>query len=143
MDRVRSEAETKVLQGRVFRFLAESKDALVAAAERGELPAAAISDALLRVFGDKVRSPRVRQFIGLCIAAFLEEAGYEVARSGVRLPDNQLFTVATFFRRVPAKGTSRGSTSLLTRWIDALTETELRLAAEKIEARLARIGVRS
>jgi hypothetical protein len=136
MERVASEADTKPMQRQVLQFVLAHKEELVAAALREELPVAAISAGLLRKFGDEIRAHRLRQFVGLCVAALLEEEGFTIVRSGVRLRSDPLFTVATFFKRTRHARTSH-SAPLLQRLIDSMTNAELREAQARIKARLS------
>lgn len=137
MTRVVREAEMHPQQGGVLRFLRSKQKIIVAAAKAGEPPAAAVSALLLAEFGEQMRSPRLRQFSGLTVAALLEEAGYEIARTGVRLTDDPLFTVGTLFKkRTAGEPPENVETTLLDRFLDSLTEEELRYALARIRRRL-------
>jgi hypothetical protein len=69
---------------------------LVTQAERGSPPVGAISAQLLRRFPREVKLAPVKQFIGMCVRAVLEEEGYRVAEKGVRLTDNLFRTGSVY-----------------------------------------------
>jgi hypothetical protein len=83
------------------------RELLVAEAERGLPPVGGISEPLLKKFGhdpksrEEIVSLPVKQFVGLCVRAVLQEEGFEVAQKGVRVYDaNRVFRVGSIYKRV-------------------------------------------
>ncbi|MGH1570915.1 hypothetical protein ACRAWG_09855 [Methylobacterium sp. P31] len=114
--------------------------ALIEAAESGLPPVAAISAALIeRVGSDDAQLAPVKQFVGLCVKAVLEDAGFEVAGSGVRLPRDPVFVTGAVYRRATQFAPSL-STDLLIRILGALSDDEAAAAADILKARLASRG---
>ena len=79
----------------------KSRGLLVSRAERGAPPVGAISESLLREFGRGVKLAPVKQFIGMCVRAVLEEEGYSVAEKGVRIKDDNVFSTGSVY--IPTK----------------------------------------
>ena len=72
---------------------------LVASAKQSRPPVAAVSGMLLERFGAEVKRLPVRQFIGLAVRAILEDAGFEVAYSGVRINGDPIFASGSVYRK--------------------------------------------
>ena len=107
---------------------------LVAAAERGEPPVTAISDKLLQLIPAKnAKLMPLKQFAGLCVRAVLEEEGFEVAETGVRVSNDPIFRTGSTYQRVKAEKSA--SSSLLVRLIEGLTEEEARQALSLLRKR--------
>jgi hypothetical protein len=75
----------------------EARKALKGAAKRGEPPVTAVSDMLFNRFGKDMVFPPVRQFTGLVIRAILEEEGFRVAESGVRISRDPIFRTGAVY----------------------------------------------
>jgi hypothetical protein len=90
---------------------------LVREAQNGAPPAGAISTRLLRKFGSdeearkRIRTVPVKQFIGMCVRAVLEEEGYRIAQKGVRMYGNELFNTGSVYEPVKAELTRTTSGS--------------------------------
>ena len=107
---------------------------LVAAAERGEPPVTAISDKLLQLVPVKdAKLMPLRQFAGLCVRAVLEEEGFEVAETGVRVSNDPIFRTGATYRRIHAG--EQITSGLLARIIQSLTDEEAREALRLLRKR--------
>jgi hypothetical protein len=96
---------------------------LVAAAESGVPPVTAISGKIPETIPARdAKLPPVRQFIGLCVRAVLEEEGFEVAEAGVRVSNDPIFRTGSTYRRMQAD--SKAISDLLTRFVESLTDQE-------------------
>jgi len=95
-------------------------------------PVTAISKDLLELVGPRdVRLAPVKQFVGVCIRAVLEEEGYELVDSGVRVSNDPVFRTGSTYQRV-----QRGkSVALLARIIESLTDEEAREAIRLLRNR--------
>jgi hypothetical protein len=71
---------------------------LVAAAKQSGPPVAAVSETLLHKHGPEIKRTPVKQFVGLAVRAILEEAGFEVAYTGVRIKDDPVFRTGSVYR---------------------------------------------
>lgn len=69
---------------------------LIRAAERGVPPVSALSDALDGI--EHASDLPVRQFVGMAVRALLEENGFEVALSGVRLKNDKVFRTGSVYK---------------------------------------------
>lgn len=123
------------LGGDIIAFLRDPQimDRLIAAAEEGRLPASEVSSSLLAKFGTEALAPHTtHRFIGTAIRTLLEQAGFQVDLTGVRIGGDNLFsTAATFKRR--AAGIEPVLDSLIKRFIESLTAEERERAAFHIE----------
>jgi hypothetical protein len=130
-----------VLQGpALLEFITtpRTREVLVAAAEAGHPPVASISEDIRQLIGLKdAKLLPVRQFVGRCVRAVLEEAGFEVAAAGVRLSHDRIFRSGSVYQRAshPAPVTSREIVEWL---ITKLTDSEAELALKLIQTRLRR-----
>jgi hypothetical protein len=118
---------------------------LIEEAERGLPPVGAISERFLRKFGHdsesraQIRSTPVKQFVGMCVRAVLEEAGYRVAEKGVRVYDEEkLFSVGSVYEPVGAEpalpGTStKGHADLAEAMFARLSDAEALRALRLLE----------
>src|SRR5215204_2573049 len=97
---------------------------LITAAEAGHPPVTAISGDFQKLIGhtDAKLTP-VRQFVGLSVRAVLEEEGFEVAETGVRLSNDPVFRSGAVYRRA-ATPAETPSSDLLQRFVHALTDEE-------------------
>jgi hypothetical protein len=138
MSRARRSARAVLHGPEILAFVGTNKNRklLVAAAEAGHPPVAAISSQLEKLVGLKdAKLLPVRQFVGLSVRAVLEEEGFEVADTGVRLSNDPVFRTGAVYRRAAAISVN-GSSDLLQRFIDALTEEEARIAHDLLSARI-------
>ena|SRR3984957_9361366 len=100
-------------------------DLLVAAAEDGIPSVGAISQALCDEFGaETFATMRMRQLVGVAIRPVMEERGFVVVKRGVPISGDPIFKTGAVYGRA-SRGSSPG-TSLLKRFIDTLSEPELR-----------------
>jgi len=74
---------------------------LTAAARAGTPPAGAISGDLLANFQPAIHKPEVKRRVGLFIAAVLEDLGFRVSQSNVRLKDGLFTSGACYAERSP------------------------------------------
>jgi hypothetical protein len=96
---------------------------LMAAARAGTPPAGAISGDLLANFEPSIHKPEVKRRVGLFIAAVLEDRGFRVAQSNVRMKDG-LFTSGACYAARTAAGAD--PVDLMARLAEAFTEDEAR-----------------
>jgi hypothetical protein len=73
---------------------------LASHAKRGSPPVGAISGQLLKRFGPDVKLAPVKQFIGICVRAVLEEEGYRVVEKGVRLNGDPVFRTGSVYEPI-------------------------------------------
>jgi hypothetical protein len=141
MDKVRRMSAGVQGGERILEYLKSPAglEKLVAAAERGTVPVAAISQDLLRLVGrPALDSTATRQFIGLACRALLQEEHFVVARTGVKVRRDPVFTAGAVYMRAPAP---RSQTSpLLARLLDALSVAEARQAITILNARLQQLS---
>ncbi|WP_455960606.1 hypothetical protein [Methylorubrum aminovorans] len=116
-------------------FGAEIRKALVAAAEAGHPPVAAVSRELVeRIGAEKASLTNVKQFIGLCIRAVLEEEGFAVEGAGVRLSHDPVFKTGSVYRRQDPQGSANAS-DLLLRFLESLNDEEAAVALSYLSRR--------
>ncbi len=108
---------------------------LIAAAETGAPPVTAISLELINLVGavDAKLAP-VKQFTGRCVRAVLEEEGFELVATGVRLSKDPVFRTASVYERASAPEKRRAA-ELLVRFIETLTDAEARQALQLLKNR--------
>jgi hypothetical protein len=108
---------------------------LIVAAETGAPPVTAISSELINLVGavDAKLAP-VKQFTGRCVRAVLEEEGFELVETGVRLSNDPVFRTASVYKRISAPEKT-GAPSLLVRFIETLTDAEARQALQLLKNR--------
>ncbi len=126
-----------VLQGeRILAFVRAPKTQrlLVKAAEEGAPPVTAISRQLLELIGRDAKLVPVRQFSGLCVRAVLEEQGFEIAETGVRVSKDPIFRTASTYRRISTEKRNR-SEDLLARLIETFTDEEVETALSLLRLR--------
>jgi len=126
-----------VLHGpQILEFVKEPKTRrlLVAAAESGVPPVTAVSGRLLQLIPEKdAKLMPLKQFTGLCVRAVLEEEGFEVAETGVRVSNDPVFRTGSTYRRIQVD--HRRSSGLLVRIIQDLTDEEARQALRLLRKR--------
>jgi hypothetical protein len=98
MRRAETAASTLVSGPEILAALRRARRELIAMAEQSRPPVAAVSQMLLEKFGAEVKRLPVRQFIGLAVRAILEDAGFEVAYSGVKISEDPIFTSGSVYR---------------------------------------------
>jgi hypothetical protein len=98
------------------------KKKLTAAARAGTPPAGAISADLLAHFEPSIHKPEIRRKTGMLIAAVLDELGFRVAQSNVRMKD-ALFTSGACYEE---RSTTTDAVDLVARIAASLTEDEAR-----------------
>jgi hypothetical protein len=92
-------AATSLVAGEaILATLKNEQTRLVAAAKQSRPPVAAVSGILMKKHGDTVMELPVRQFVGLAVRAILEEAGFEVAYTGVRINGDPVFRTGSVYR---------------------------------------------
>jgi hypothetical protein len=101
----------------------EIKRKLTAAVRAGTPPAGAISADLLAQFEPVIHKPEVKRRVGQFVAAILEELGFCLAQSNVRMKD-KLFTTASVYAE--RSWTGPDPADLVSRLAKALTEDEAR-----------------
>ena len=70
---------------------------LVQAAELGSPPVTAISSDVQKLVGKKdAKLPPIKQYTGLCVRAVLEEEGFELVQTGVRVSKDPIFRTGSF-----------------------------------------------
>ena len=104
MRRAQRSAHTIVRGGEILDMVCSdaARKRLVEVAVCGEPPVTAISEALIKLLGKgAARAVPVRSFVGLCVRAALNN-GFEVAETGVRVPEDPIFRTGSIHRRKPA-----------------------------------------
>lgn len=135
LTRAQNSAASSSTRRKVFDLVVEHRADLAAAARDGVVPVSVISGRLREALGPELDNPSLRQFVGLCVVAVLEDAGFSVTRPRVRIAKDPVFGVGALFSRESTKG-SEPHTSILQRFVDALTMEELKEAETLIHARL-------
>jgi hypothetical protein len=113
-----------VLHGtRILEFIQrpEIRQKLIAAADAGVPPVTVVSSQILRLAGKEAKLPPVRQFVGLCVRAVLEQEGFQVAAKGVRVSQDLIFRTGSTYDRGPDP--TKAST-FFARMVQSLTEQE-------------------
>jgi hypothetical protein len=127
----------RVPKGReILEFLtaAKTRKRLVATAAEGEPPVAAISHDLAKLVGPKdLALAQLKQFVGICVRAILEEEGYEIERTGVWLGSDPVFSTGAVYRQVATR-TQLQRDDWLERLAKMLNDDE----ADKLAALLSR-----
>jgi len=110
---------------------------MIAAAAKGLPPISAVGRILSERFPDSTTSNAARQFIGVCIAGVMAEAGYEVAQSRARVSDAGPFNSGATYRLARAAEPGRGEDQddALERMISALTRPQAQRALAALRAR--------
>jgi len=119
---------------RILDFIRATKTrrSIVKAAETGAPPVTAISEQLIELIGkNDAKLPPVKQFVGVCVRAVLEEEGFEVAEKGVRVSSDPLFRSGSTYERA----VQRHSRMLLERFAASLTDGEARELAKLLRRR--------
>ena len=99
-----------------------TRERLVKAADAGVPPVTAISaDAVALVGKGAAKLSPIKQFMGLSVRAVLEEEGFELERTGVRVYD-PIFKRGSVYRRINKKQ-SRDSSDILAGFIRSLNKT--------------------
>ncbi len=136
MKRAARSARAVIHGDRILAFVLEMKTRklLVAAAKSGAPPVTALSKDLLKLIGaqDAKLTP-VKQFVGLCVRAALQEEGFEVAETGVRVSNDPVFRTGATYQ--PIQSTKLTSSALLARIIENLTDEEASQAIELLKKR--------
>jgi hypothetical protein len=120
----------------ILELVRESKSRrlLIAAAESGVPPVTAISGKLLQLIPVKdAKLTPLKQFTGLCVRAVLEEEGFQVAETGVRVSNDPIFRTGSTYHRI--KVDAPGSPGLLVRIIQNLTDEEAKEALRLLRKR--------
>jgi hypothetical protein len=113
-----------VLHGtRILEFIQrpETRQKLIAAAEAGVPPVTAISSQIVKLAQREAKLSPVKQFVGLCVRAVLEQESFQVAAKGVRVSKDPIFRTGSTYERRPAGGKGR---TFLVRMVEALTDQE-------------------
>lgn len=92
-------AATALVNGEaILQTLKTARTRLIAAAKQSRPPVAAVSTTLLEKHGNEIKQTPVRQFVGIAVRAILEEAGYEVAYTGVRINGDPVFRTGSVYK---------------------------------------------
>ncbi len=122
-------AATSLVAGEaILATLKNEQTRLVAAAKQSRPPVAAVSGILLKKHGDTVMELPVRQFVGLAVRAILEEAGFEVAYTGVRINGDPVFRTGSVYRPHTDDNDAPEMDDVLERMMKALTADQARRA---------------
>jgi hypothetical protein len=105
----------------------------VAGAEAGVPPVSALSAELYDRFRPEITNPAVKQFVGLCVRAVLDEAGFEVDQPGVRLHKDRVFITGSTYRPKTQETQVSASDDALDRMMRALSEEQALRAAASLE----------
>jgi len=111
--------------------------ALISAAESGVPPVSAISGSLIGVISAKdAKLTVIKQFVGLCVRAVLEQEGFDVAQTGVRLSGDPIFRTGATYTRAPHSPNDKAR--LLVRILETLTDDEASEAVALLRRRARR-----
>ena len=118
-------------------ILPDAIDLMIQGANEEVPSVSKIDELLLEDFDERdLKQLPVRQFIGQACKAIMASEGFDVAETGVRIPDSRIFsTGAVYARRASAEAVSDGY-DLLDRLVDALADGELRHVQRRVEERL-------
>jgi hypothetical protein len=121
----------KILQ---FIQSLSARQRLVQAAELGAPPVTAISSDLQELVGKDAKLQPIKQYTGLCVRAVLEEEGFELVQTGVRISKDSVFRTGSVYRR-SEKQESQPASDLLARFIQSLTDEEIARALKLLQRR--------
>jgi hypothetical protein len=123
---------TKILQ---FVQSPSVRQRLVQAAELGSPPVTAISSDVQKLVGKKdAKLPPIKQYTGLCVRAVLEEEGFELVQTGVRVSKDPIFRTGSVYQRSEKQG-SQSASDLLARFLQSLTDEEVVYALKLLQSR--------
>ena len=100
---------------------------MLAAAAKGLPPISAVGELLERRFSDALAAQSTRQFIGVCIAGIMAEAGYEVAQTRARVSGAGPFKTGATYHRTSARVVNKENAArddALERMIAALSPSQ-------------------
>jgi hypothetical protein len=110
---------------------AAMRKALVKAADAHQPPVGAISEKVLQLVGGEMsRLPLLRQFVGACVRAVMDEEGYVVAKEKARISSDCMFKSGATYRKA-----ARMEGDLLERLLHSLDKKEVERAYEIISKR--------
>lgn len=119
----------------ILEMILSSRRALVEAAKQGVPPVIAISNGLVEVAGKRdAKLLPVKSFAGLCVRAVLEEEGFSVIQTGVRLKDDPVFRTGSVYAR--QANVQQASKPLLERLVAVLTKDEAEQLSNLLRQRL-------
>jgi hypothetical protein len=135
MQRARRAARAVIHGDRILEYMTSraARKLLVSAAEAGQPPVASVSHDIERIAKADSKLAPVKQFAGLCIRAVLQEEGFEVAETGVRLSNDRIFRTGAVYRKAAAQPNS--DHDLLRRFLATLTDEEAAFALGILTAR--------
>ncbi|MGV2100182.1 hypothetical protein [Rhizobium sp. 21-4511-3d] len=110
--------------------------ALEAGVEEEVPPVSKISHMLKERFPDEVpdlKAMPVRQFIGSAVRAILSERGYALDESGIRIPNDPIFTTGSTYRKIEEEDDEE---DFLERFVEMLSPSELRRLQILVKAAL-------
>jgi hypothetical protein len=108
--------------------------AMVKAAEAGLPSVAGISDGFLTKFGRKAADTMIiRQFIGRAAKHIMREEDYVPADTGVKLPDDSVFSSGTRYAKRDEGMQHDEEGSLLARFVEMLKPAELQQLRQLLE----------
>ena len=134
MRRAMRSARAVVHGQRILDFIGETKTrrSLVKAAEAGAPPVTAIGGQLVELIGkNDAKLQPVKQFVGVCVRAVLEQEGFEVVEKGVRVSGDPIFRSGSTYERAA----QRRARTLLERFAASLTDGEARELAKLLRRR--------
>jgi hypothetical protein len=112
----------------ILELLNASRAEMIAVVKQGRPPVTAVSQRLIDAFGDQVKNTPVKQFVGLAIRTILEEAGFEIAYSGAKIPNDRLFSAGSVYRAHAGHHDATPADDALERMLCALTPSQARRA---------------
>jgi hypothetical protein len=113
---------------KILETLNKERPKLIAAAKLSRPPVASVSKILLEKHGAEIMETPVRQFIGLSIRAILEEEGFEIAHTGVRINGDPVFRTGAVYRQKDSAGLDNATDEIFNRLIKVLTLEEAKSA---------------
>lgn len=132
--RAQNSAASSPTRARALEYVIKHATELEEAARSGVVPVSTISEGLSELLGSDLANPALKQYVGLCVVAVLEDRGYKVVRPRVRTKDDRNFGVGALFSREPARDPD--GNPLLLRILETLSVPELMVAEEHIRRRL-------
>ena len=126
---VRRSSEAVLCGEAILEFLNSKRASLEHTASRGRAPVTAVSADLQKRFPDAMKVIAVRQFVGLAVKSILQNHGFEVSQSGVRLPRDPVFSTASLYQKRPRSTSQPGEAQLedlLGRLVEGLKPSERR-----------------
>jgi hypothetical protein len=135
MRRARRSARAVLHGPEILEFVSskEGRRLIFEAAKAGVPPVTALSTAIIEKIGERdAKLIPVKQFIGVCVRAVLEDEGFEIASKGVRVSNDPLFSTGATYQPIRSPSVRL---ELLERFLRALNDEEVQDAIRILRRR--------